>query len=102
LRIKFDQNVLRLVEVTRGGWLASDGREVIFTQDVLNDTGEASVNLSRTPGSAGISGSGTLATLTFQVIGQGITTVSVPQITLRDSRAQTILAASPQVRVSVK
>jgi general secretion pathway protein D len=102
LRVRFDPNVLRVSEVTRGGFLAGDGRDVLFTRNILNDTGEVSVNLSRMPGSAGINGSGTLVTLTFQVIGKGITTVSAPQLTVQDSRAQTILTASPQVTITVR
>lgn len=102
LRIKFDPNVLRVTEVTRGGFLAGDGRDVIFTRNILNDTGDVGVNLSRMPGNAGVSGSGTLVTLTFQVIGKGVTTVSAPQFTIQDSRAQTILTASPQVAITVK
>jgi general secretion pathway protein D len=102
LRIRFDPNVLRLNEVSRGGFLASDGRDIIFTRNILNDTGDASVNLSRMPGNAGISGSGTLVTLTFQVIGKGITTVSAPRLTVQDSRLQPILTASPQVTITVK
>lgn len=102
LRIKFDPNVLRVSEVTRGGFLAGDGREVLFTRNILNDTGDVSVNLSRMPGNAGVSGSGTLVTLIFEVIGKGVTTVSAPQFTVQDSRAQTILTASPQVAITVK
>jgi general secretion pathway protein D len=102
LRIKFDQNVLRLDEVNRGGFLAGDGREILFTRNILNDSGEASVILSRMPGSGGLSGSGTLITFTFQVIGKGVTTISVPSLTLQDSRGQAIRAASPQVAITVK
>ncbi len=102
LRIKFDQNVLRLDEVNRGGFLAGDGREILFTRNILNDSGEASVILSRMPGSGGLSGSGTLLTFTFKVIGKGVTTISVPSLTLQDSRGQAIRAASPQVAITVK
>jgi general secretion pathway protein D len=102
LRIKFDQNVLRLDEVNRGGFLAGDGREILFTRNIRNDTGEASVNLSRMPGSGGLSGSGTLLTFTFQVIGKGVTTISVPALTLQDSRGQAIRAPSPQVAITVR
>ncbi len=102
LRIKFDPNVLRVTEVTRGGFLAGDGQEVLFTRNILNDTGDVTVNLSRMPGNSGVSGSGTLVTLVFQVIGKGVTTVSAPQFTIQDSRAQTILTASPQVAITVK
>ena len=102
LRFKFDPHVLRLNEITRGGLFRGDFREVIFTRNILNDTGDATVNLGRMEGMGGVSGSGTLVTLTFQVVGKGSTTVTAPQVSLRDSRGQTILSASPQVTVQVK
>jgi general secretion pathway protein D len=102
LRIKFDPNVLHLSDAARGNFLSGDGREILFTRNILNDTGEASMNLSRPPGSVGVSGSGSLVTLTFQVIGKGITTISVPQLRLQNSRFETILTASPQATVSVR
>jgi len=102
VRLKFDPNVVRLNEVTRGGMLAADGKQILFTRNILNDTGEASVTLSRMPGSMGISGSGSLVTFTFQVVGKGITVISAPQLAFQDSRAQTIVTASPQATVTVK
>ncbi len=102
VKLKFDPNVLRLTEVTRGNLLAADGRQVLFTRNILNDTGDVSVNLSRMPGSVGISGSGSLVTFTFQVIGKGITVISAPQLAFQDSRGQPVLTASPQATVTVK
>ena len=72
VQIKFDPKVLRLNDVAKGTLLGSDGQQVIFTKNILNDTGTATVNLNRMPGTSGVSGSGTLVTLTFQVVGRGI------------------------------
>jgi general secretion pathway protein D len=102
LRIKFDPNLLRLNEVARGGFLGGDGREVIFTRNILNDTGDATVNLSRMPGTGGISGSGTLVTLSFQAVRRGTAAVAVQQMTLVNSQSQPILTASPQLTVNIK
>jgi len=102
LRFKFDPQVLRLNEIQRGTLLTGDGQQVIFTRNILNDRGEASVNLMRPPGSGGVSGSGSLVTLTFQVVGRGVATVSAPGVALRDSQSQTILTASPQATIQVK
>lgn len=102
LQLKFDPNVLQLEEVSRGDLLTGDGREVIFTRNIQNATGDVKMILRRLPGTGGISGSGTLATLTFRVVGQGVTTVAAPQLTFEDSRGQTLLTASPQLRVTIK
>ncbi len=101
-RVKFDPQVLRLNEIRAGNLLSGDGKQIIFTRNILNDTGDATVNLNRMPGSGGISGSGPLAVLTFQAVGRGSTVVTFPQLTMRDSQLQVIAAEPPQLTVTVK
>jgi general secretion pathway protein D len=102
LQIRFDPKVVRLNDVVRGNLLSSDGQQVAFSKNVLNDSGEATVNISRFPTTGGVSGSGSIITLVFQAVGRGDTIVTVPQLTLRNSRSQPILAATPQLAISVK
>ncbi|MCL5743104.1 MAG: cohesin domain-containing protein [Acidobacteria bacterium] len=102
MAIKWDPAVLRLNDVVKGSLLATDGKQVLFTKNILNDTGTATVNLSRTPGSGGVNGSGTLVTLTFQALKPGTTAVAIPQFTLRNSQSQPIQTATPQAIVMVK
>jgi len=68
----------------------------------LNDTGEATVNVSRFPTTGGVSGSGTIVTLVFRAIAPGDTVVTVPSLVLRNSQSQPILTATPALTVSVK
>jgi len=102
MQIRFDPKVLRLNDVARGNLLASDGQPVAFSKNILNDTGEATVNVSRFPTTGGVSGSGSLVTLVFQAVGKGETIIAVPQLTLRNSQSQPILTAAPQLTVTVK
>lgn len=102
LRLKFDPNVLQLQEVTRGSFLAADGREVLFTRNIQNEAGETSIQLSRMPGNAGMSGSGSLVTLTFQVVGKGVTTIAAPQISFQDSRSAAVVTGSAQATVNIR
>ncbi|MEN6535425.1 MAG: cohesin domain-containing protein [Bryobacteraceae bacterium] len=102
MRITFDPAVLKLTDVARGELLSSDGKDIIFTRNILNEKGEASINLGRQPGAGGIDGSGTLVTLTFEVIGEGTATIAAPDVTLNSSQMQPVLTASPQVAVAVK
>jgi len=99
--VRFDPKVLRLNDVVRGNLLTSDGQQVAFSKNVLNDTGEATVNVSRFPTTGGVSGSGSLVTLVFQAIGRGDTIVTAPQLTLRNSQSQPILTAAPKLSVTV-
>jgi general secretion pathway protein D len=103
LRLQFDPKVLRLNDVTPGTFLTSDGKALLpLTKNILNDTGEASVTLTRPPGAGGVSGSGTLVTFIFQAAGQGTTTVTLPDFALRDSKQQQIPGAPSPVTVTVR
>lgn len=101
-RVKFDPQVLRLSEIQPGGLLSGDGKQVNFTRNIMNDTGDAVVNLNRMPGAGGISGSGTLAVLTFEAVGQGVTTVTFPGLLLRNYQLQPIAVDPPQLSVTIK
>jgi len=102
MQIRFDPKILRLNDVVRGNLLASDGQQVAFSKNVMNDTGEATVSASRFPSTGGVSGSGSVMTFVFQAVGRGDTVIAVPQLTLRNSQSQPILTATPQLSVSVK
>jgi hypothetical protein len=102
MRIKFDPKILRLNDVAPGNLLSRDGKQVAFAKNILNDSGDASVNLNRMPGDPGISGAGVTATLTFQAVGRGNATVSVLEFAPRDSKGQPLLTASPTVTINVK
>ncbi|MCW5977825.1 MAG: hypothetical protein KIT09_07090 [Bryobacteraceae bacterium] len=102
IRFRFDPKMLRLNEIQRGSFLSGDGQQVIFTRNILNDTGDASVILNRLPGSRGVSGTGPLVTLTFQVVGQGSSQVTVPEISIRDSQMQLMPAPAPTLTIEAQ
>jgi len=60
------------------------------------------VNLMRLKDGGGVSGSGVLVTLTFQVVGRGSAAVTAQGVTLKNSKAETILSGSPQAAIQVK
>jgi general secretion pathway protein D len=100
--LKFNPQVVRLNEVTPGSLLSSDGQPVVFTRNILNDTGDLTVNLNRQPGAPGITGSGTLATFTFQAVGPGATILTFSELGLRDAKSQSIAVPSPQSIITIK
>ena len=101
-RVKFDPRLLRLNEVRAGSLLSGDGKQIVFTHNILNDVGEAIVNLNRVPGAGGVNGSGPLAVLVFQALGAGQTAVSFPGLTLRNYQLETIAVEPPELEVSIK
>ena len=101
LKVNFDPKALRLLDLRRGALLANDGQDVIFSKNVLNDAGEATINLSRFPGSPGISGSGVLLTLEFEAASPATTSINISNVAARSSRAAMPLE-NTQAEVTIK
>jgi general secretion pathway protein D len=102
MQIRFDPKVLRLNDIVPGGLFSSDGQQVAFTKNIFNDNGSATVTLGRPGGVPGVSGSGSLVTLSFQAVGRGATVVSIPNLTVRNSQGATLATMSPELSVNVK
>jgi general secretion pathway protein D len=102
MQVSFDPKVVKMNDAGRGDFFASDGQVPLFTKNIQNDAGAAAMNLNRLPNTAGVSGSGVLTTLIFQGVAKGTTTVTVPNLTVRNAQGQVVFAGSPQMTVNVK
>lgn len=102
MRLKWDPKILRLTAIRQGPLLTSDGKQVSFSENTLNDAGEASITLNRLPGSGGVNGSGGLVILTFQAAGKGVAEVGAPDLQLNNSQMQPIAASAPVLKISVQ
>ncbi len=102
VRIKFDNSKLRLNDIVQGELLGREEQRVTVTRDIRNDSGEASVTLSRLPGAPGVNGSGALATFTFSALGKGPTQVTVTELGIKNTQQQPIVIPAPQVQVTVQ
>jgi len=96
-RVNYDPKLLRLVDVTRGPLMADGGQPVSFTRDA----GAGTVRIARLPGSPGVSGSGALATLTFQALQQGTATVTIEDALLQDSKLQPVNATLAPLTITI-
>jgi general secretion pathway protein D len=96
LTFTFDPRVVRLSDVTQGTVLSSDGIRAAFSKNIQNDSGTASVSISRMFGKPGVSGNGILLTLVFQGVAAGQSQVTLPQVGLRDSKGNLIPLTSDQ------
>jgi general secretion pathway protein D len=101
LIIKYDPKVLKLNDVTQGTLMSSDGQQITFTKNILNDAGEADLTLNRFPGTGGVTGSGMLVTLSFTTLSRGATTVSAPAFSPTNSQGQPISNSSPLLTVNI-
>ena len=102
IEIQFDPKFLRLNDVSLGDFLSKDGRQPVFTKNILNDTGVAVIQLNRPPGSRGVDGSGTLVTFNFQAVARGTTVVTVPHLAVRNAQGAVVSNSTPQLTVTVK
>lgn len=103
IRIKYDPTKLRLNDAEQGDLMTRDGMLTTLSKDIRNDTGEATISVSRNPGAAGVSGSGGIVSLRFTALGRGTSTVVVEQIGLQNAQQQGIGAAPPQpVKVNLQ
>lgn len=102
LRVRWDPKVLRLNSIAPGQFLSADGQKVNSPVDIRNDAGEATINLTRLPGAAGVGGNGPLATFAFTAMSPGATNISVTEITPKNSRQEPIEMTAPAIPVVVK
>ena len=102
LTIQWDPKVVSLKDVGKGDFFSSDGQIPVFTKNIQNDTGMAAITLNRTPGSAGVSGSGVLVTMIFQAVGQGSSAVRIPNLMVKDAQGQVVASGMPQTVINVK
>jgi general secretion pathway protein D len=102
IKLKFDPKLVHLTSVKQGTLAGSDGQKVNFTENTLNDTGEAIVTLNRMPGSGGVNGGGSLLTLTFQPVGKGAAEISVSDITVRNTQLDTLKLQLPKATVNIQ
>ena len=102
VKLRWDPKVLRLETISPGALLMQDGKIVAPSLDIRNDTGDASIEVNRVAGAAGVNGTGPLLQLTFTAVGKGPTTVSVTEAPLKNSGRQPIAVQAPSVAVVVQ
>jgi general secretion pathway protein D len=96
IRIKYDASRLKLNDVTQGDLLGRDGQRVQLSKDIRNDSGEATITLTRLPGATGVTGSGALLQLSFQGMTRGSAVVVVEELSLKNPQLQGVAAGPPQ------
>jgi len=101
LQVQYDPSKLALVNVGDGDFLGRDGQAVAL---VHRDDGPGTItlNASRPPGAAGVSGAGVVCVLSFQAKAAGSTTVSITRPGAMTSGQQPVQAQPSETTVVVK
>jgi general secretion pathway protein D len=101
LQISYDPKLLQLVNVSNGSFLSQDGQPVALVHRDDPSTGMLQVTATRPPASGGLSGQGTVLTLTFLAKSPGQGTVAITRPGARNSSGQVIPASGGQASVTV-
>ncbi len=101
LQIKFNSQVLQLVNVDSGDLLSRDGQAVAT---VHRDEGDGLINVStsRPPGVKGVEGQGSICILTFKALAVGDSSISLPKVGARNSVQSTLPAVGSAAVIHVK
>jgi general secretion pathway protein D len=101
LQLKFNPAVLQLVNVDSGDFLGRDGQLTSISHRD-DGAGLVAVAAERPPNSAGVSGQGSVCTLTFKAIAAGDSDLTLVKVGARNSAQANLPAVGSQAVVHVK
>ncbi len=101
LQIMYNPRVLQVVNVSSGPLLSQDGQTVALVNRDDSMAGILQVTASRPPGANGITGDGSVFTLTFQARAPGQATLSINRANLKNAAQQSTPASGSQAIITV-
>ena len=102
LQLNYDPRMVSLQSVVNGDFLSQDGQAVALVNRNDPTTGTAQITLSRPPNVGGITGSGSILTLTFEGKAAGATTISVSRVIARDAQGKVIHLQTGSAAVTIR
>ena len=102
VQITYDPQRLQLVNISNGGLLSQDGQAVALVHRDDAGTGTLQVTATRPPGSNGVSGQGSVVTLTMIAKAPGQASLSITKGGARDSGMQPITVSGAQAMINVQ
>lgn len=102
LQMSYDPAKLELVNVSNGGFLSQDGQAVALVHRGDEATGSVQITATRPPGAGGVSGQGSVVTLTFLAKSSGQAPVTITRGGARDPSMQAIPVNGAQAVVTIQ
>jgi general secretion pathway protein D len=102
VQLNYDPKILQLLNVSNGGFLSQDGQAVALVHREDDALGQVTITASRPPGSGGVTGQGTVVTLTFQAKATGQSPLTITRGGARDPGLQSIAVTGAQAAVVVQ
>jgi len=100
LQLQFNPAFLQLVNVDAGDFLGKDGQAVSLVH--REDKGLVAISSIRPPNTPGVSGTGSLCTLTFKAIAPGTSSLTLVKVGAINSAQANLPAVGSQATVHVK
>ncbi len=102
VQMYYDPARMQLLNVSNGSFLSQDGQTVALVHREDESTGTLTVTATRPPGAGGVSGQGTVITLTFMAKTAGQTPLTITRGGARDPGLQSIVVNGAQASVTVQ
>jgi general secretion pathway protein D len=102
LQVTYDSKMLQVVNVSNGTFLSQDGQAVALVHRDDDSSGTLQITATRPPGAIGISGQGTVVTLTFLAKSAGQSTLAISKGGTRDPNMQPTLVAGATATVTIQ
>jgi general secretion pathway protein D len=102
VNLSFDPSVVRLKQIERGSVAAQAGKEAPFLQNIDNSSGTCTIGFSSTDVSRGFKGSGRLANLVFDAVGDGESTISFSGVSANSPTGKAVSFETRDSRVRVR
>ena len=101
LQITYNPRVLQVLNVSNGPLLAQDGQAPSLVNRDDSMTGILSVTAERPPQAPGVTGDGSVFTLTFQARAPGQSTLSINRASIKNAAGQMTPASGSQALITV-
>jgi general secretion pathway protein D len=102
LQVSYDSKTLQVVNVSNGNFLSQDGQAVALVHRDDDGSGTLQITATRPPGASGVSGQGTVVTLTFMAKSVGQSTLAISRGGARDPSMQPIPVAGAAAAVTIQ
>jgi general secretion pathway protein D len=102
LQLNYDPSKLQLMNVSNGGFLSQDGQTVALVHREDETSGTLQITATRPPNSGGVSGQGSVVTLTFMAKTSGQSPLTITRGGARDPAMQAITVNGAQAVVTIQ
>ena len=101
-QVSYDPKLLQVLNVSNGAFLSQDGQAVALVHRDDDSTGTLQITATRPPGATGVSGQGTVVTVTFMAKAPGQSTLAISKGGTRDPGMQPTLVAGASAPVTIQ